>query len=98
MSRNTIRSFNGRPSTPTPLPADIPFSVPAMTDTRSPEGRSSAEDEAYKAGRLAGFEEGLDAKPGDEALCGWCGHDESEHVRYCSHEELNGSCDCEAQP
>lgn len=30
--------------------------------------RSPAEDEAYKAGRLAGFEEGLEAAPGDDAL------------------------------
>jgi len=26
-----------------------------------------------------------------------CGHDDSEHVHYCSHETETGSCSCDAE-
>lgn len=33
----------------------------------------------------------------DDGLCGECGHDDNEHVHYCSHDERTGSCDCNAE-
>jgi hypothetical protein len=44
--KETVRSFNGKPSDPTPLPADTPFSVtpkqtPATPLTLAPEPSSS---------------------------------------------------------
>ena len=35
---------------------------------------------------------GLDDNP-----CGECGHDQTEHVHYCSHEERETSCYCNAE-
>lgn len=35
--------------------------------------------------------------PEEEYVCGECGHDQMEHVHYCSHEEETGSCDCNAE-
>ena len=54
MSRNAVRSWNGSPSEPTPLPAETPFSVSAEPVTRE-EGVEplTAEEEGMLRAQLA---------------------------------------------